>query len=229
MGTTRRIHKRLSGSAAVGGALSMLVAVMIFSVRVTGADDPDLFPLTFSNKSGAHRTLSTAGPIDTGNPFFQDLGTNGRTCFTCHRPEQAWTVTPPELRERFRLTRGLDPIFRTNDGSNCEGADVSSIGARRAAFSLLLSKGLIRVELPVPANAEFTIVGVDDPYGCGALFTEASMYRRPLPSTNLPFLSTVMWDGRESTPPTTQKISTKTAGIRSIEIAPAQLGRKSPA
>jgi hypothetical protein len=27
-----------------------------------------------------------------------------------------------------------------------------------------------------------------------------SLYRRPLPSTNLKFLSTVMWDGRESTP-----------------------------
>ena len=198
MGTNRRIHKRLSGSAAAGCALSMLVAAILFSVRVRGADDPALFPLIFSNASGVHRTLSTAGPIDTANPFFQDLGTNGRTCFTCHRPEQAWTVTPPELRERFRLTRGLDPIFRTNDGSNCEGADVSSIGARRAAFSLLLSKGLIRVELPVPANADFTIVNVDDPYGCGAPFTEASMYRRPLPSTNLPFLSTVMWDGRET-------------------------------
>ena len=152
MGTTRRSHKKLSGSAAAGCALSMLVAAILFSVRVTGADDPDLFPLIFSNASGIHRTLSTAGPIDTGNPFFQDLGTNGRTCFTCHRPEQAWTVTPPELRERFRLTRGLDPIFRTNDGSNCEGADVSSIGARRAAFSLLLSKGLIRVELDVPGQ-----------------------------------------------------------------------------
>jgi hypothetical protein len=29
------------------------------------------------------------------------------------------------------------------------------------------------------------------------------MYRRPLPSTNLPFLSAVMWDGRESSPATT--------------------------
>jgi cytochrome c peroxidase len=35
-----------------------------------------------------------------------------------------------------------------------------------------------------------------------------SMYRRPLPSTNLRFLSTVMWDGRESSTQTgTQKIT----------------------
>jgi hypothetical protein len=33
------------------------------------------------------------------------------------------------------------------------------------------------------------------------------MYRRPLPATNLKFLSTVMADGRESTPPSTQKIT----------------------
>jgi hypothetical protein len=33
------------------------------------------------------------------------------------------------------------------------------------------------------------------------------MYRRPLPTTNLKFLSTVMFDGRESTPPSTEKVT----------------------
>ena len=61
-----------------------------------------------------------------------------------------------------------------------------------------MSKGLIRVGLPVPANAEFEIVEIDDPYGCGAPLSQASMYRRPLPATNLRFLSTVMWDGRQT-------------------------------
>src|SRR6185503_13114441 len=137
-------------------------------------------------------------PIDSSNAFFQDLGTNGRTCFSCHRPAQAWTVTPTELRERFERTAGLDPIFRNNDGSNCEGADISTVRKRRGAFSLLLKKGLIRIGLDVPAGAEFDIVDVDDPYRCGALLSKPSMYRRPLPTTNLKFLSTVMWDGRET-------------------------------
>jgi hypothetical protein len=154
-----------------------------------------LFP--YSNPSGVHRTVSTRA-IDLDNAFFQDLGTNGRTCFTCHRPAEGWTITPAEIRERFERTRGLDPIFRNNDGSNCEGADVSTLRKRRGAFSLLLEKGLIRVGLEVPAAAEFEIVDVDDPYRCGAPFTGASMYRRPLPSTNLTFLATVMWDGRET-------------------------------
>ncbi|HUQ86586.1 MAG TPA: hypothetical protein VM096_03445 [Vicinamibacterales bacterium] len=41
---------------------------------------------------------------------------------------------------------------------------------------------------------------VDDPYRCGTALTSASMYRRPLPSSNLKFLSAVMWDGRASKP-----------------------------
>ena len=161
-------------------------------------DEPRHNHLTFADRTGLQRTITTADSFDLRNPFFQDLGTNGRTCFTCHQPDQAWTVTPARIRERFDETRGRDPIFRTNDGSNCEDADVSTMGKRRSAFSLLLAKGLIRVELPVPANAEFTINDVDDPYSCGAPLSEASMFRRPLPSTNLGFLSTVMWDGRET-------------------------------
>jgi hypothetical protein len=35
----------------------------------------------------------------------------------------------------------------------------------------------------------------------------SSTYRRPLPATNLRFLSAVMWDGRESNAPATQKIT----------------------
>jgi cytochrome c peroxidase len=199
MWTTRHGDRRTLGRyVAIAGAVSALVSVMFLSVHATGAGTPDPFELVFSNQFGVHRTLTMAGAIDTSNPFFQDLGTNGRTCFTCHRPAEAWTVTPQELTERFRETDGLDPIFRTNDGSNCAGADVSSNWARRLAFSLLLSKGLIRIGIDVPQDAEFTIVDVDDPYGCNAPFTAASMYRRPLPTTNLPFLSTVMWDGRET-------------------------------
>jgi hypothetical protein len=80
---------------------------------------------------------------------------------------------------------------------------VSTIRKRRAAYSLLLGRGLIRVGLDVPIGAEFVIENADDPYQCAAPLTGASMYRRPLPSTNLRFLSAVMWDGRESSPATT--------------------------
>ncbi len=175
----------------------VLVAGLAAVTRI-GADERRRNQLSFLDGTGIQRTVTTADSLDLDGPFFQSLGTNGRSCFSCHQPDQGWTVTLARIRERFDATRGRDPIFRTNDGSTCENADVSTMGQRRAAFSMLLSKGLIRIALDVPANAEFTITDVDDPYYCGAALTQASMFRRPLPSTNLGFLSTVMWDGRET-------------------------------
>src|SRR5437867_5873509 len=161
------------------------------------------FPLQSPDATGQIRTVDTNGKLDLTNPFFQDLGTNGRRCVTCHLPDQGWTITPSSVQKRFADTGGLDPIFRTNDGSNCENADVSTLTKHQSAFSLLLNRGLIRVGIDVPATAEFEIVSVDDPYDCPASFTSplaaASLYRRPLPSTNLRFLTTIMWDGREPT------------------------------
>ena len=60
--------------------------------------------------------------------------------------------------------------------------------------------------MPVPAGADYEVTGVFNPYGCNDTAT-ISTYRRPLPAANLRFLSTVMWDGRESTAPSTQKIA----------------------
>jgi hypothetical protein len=168
----------------------------------TLAQQDDTTALTAANESGIVRTVNLNGALDLSNPFFKELGTNGRSCSSCHRPAQGWSITPESVQRRFDDSRGLDPIFRSNDGSNCEGADVSTLPRRRAAFSQLLNKGLIRVGIDVPSPTEFAIDAVDDPYHCGAPLTGASMYRRPLPSTNLRFLSAVMFDGRESTPTT---------------------------
>jgi hypothetical protein len=153
--------------------------------------------LPFPNSTVFAATYSTVGAIDLTNPFFQSLGTNGRACVTCHQPGEGWTVTPPRIRARFDASAGTDPIFRTNDGSNSPEADVSTVEARRNAYSMLLDKGLIRVGIGIPAVAEFDLIAVDDPYG-HASARELSLFRRPLPATNLKFLSTVMWDGRET-------------------------------
>jgi hypothetical protein len=76
------------------------------------------------------------------------------------------------------------------------------------AFKLVLAKGLIRIGLPMPANAQFSVTKVQDPYGCttnpqtgltSPTTGTVSVYRRPLPATNVGFLSTIMWDGREPT------------------------------
>ena len=149
--------------------------------------------------TGRFQTYSTSGTIDQTNAFFVSLGTNGRTCVTCHQPQDGWTVTPPHLLARFNATtpKGIDPIFRTNDGSNSPRADVSTEAARQAAYSMLLTKGLIRIGIGIPDGAEFGLAAVDDPYGYASA-AELSLFRRPLPTANLKFLSTVMWDGRET-------------------------------
>ncbi len=149
------------------------------------------------NPSGAAATHSTTGSVDLTGPFFQSLGTNGRSCGTCHLPTDGWTIIPEHVRERFDETDGTDPIFRTNDGSNSPTADVSTVAKRREAYSMLLTKGLIRVSNAVPATADYTLVAVDDPYH-HASAADVSTFRRPLPSANLDALSTVMWDGRET-------------------------------
>jgi cytochrome c peroxidase len=156
----------------------------------------------FSDPEGRFANLNLGAPTDTAtNPFFQDLGTNGRRCVTCHQASDAWSVTPPHIQIRFNATRGTDPIFRPVDGANCPTADVSTPEDRREAYSLLLTKGLIRIGIAVPANADYQVVSVYNRYGCNATDV-ISMYRRPLPTTNLPFLSAVMFDSRESSPAT---------------------------
>lgn len=152
-----------------------------------------------SGGAGAE-TLSSAGVIDAGNEFFQELGTNGRTCESCHMESNGWSVTPKGLRARFSRTEGLDPIFRPHDGANAPGLDVSTVDARRAAYSLMLKRGVIRVGLPVKATSEFELMAADDPYGF-ASSAQLSLFRRPLPTTNLRFVTAVNWDGRNTVDP----------------------------
>lgn len=155
--------------------------------------------VTTRNATGVAQTINASGGpvVDPASPFFQTLGTNGRSCATCHDASEAMTVTPGGLRRRFEESGGTDPIFRTVDGSSSPDADVSTVEARRAAYAMLLSKALIRVGIGVPADAEFELASVQDPYG-HASAAELSLFRRPLPAANLKFLSTVMWDGRET-------------------------------
>ena len=196
----RNRHRRARLRVGFASAAIFILAVSFASALGLTHDDSRFVPRVqeFADSEGRFANFNAGGPTDTAkNAFFQDLGTNGRRCVTCHQANDAWSVTPRHIRARFEATRGTDPIFRTNDGSGCPTQDVSTEHARRQAYSLLLDKGLIRIEQQVPANAEFTVLNNDNPYGCNST-SAISAYRRPLPATNLPFLSTVMWDGRET-------------------------------
>src|SRR5262249_43826435 len=44
--------------------------------------------------TGVFTSVSSRGYIDLENEFFQDLGTNGRRCVSCHVPTNGWSITP---------------------------------------------------------------------------------------------------------------------------------------
>jgi hypothetical protein len=159
--------------------------------------------------SGAVASFQPGGATFTFNSaFFQNLGANGRTCFSCHQPQSGWSVSAAGVAARFAQSGGTDPIFRLVDGATCPSDDVSTPAAKRHAYSLLIDKGLIRIGLPMPDPSilQFEVTSVVDPYGCNSSSVTGltnptnptfSIYRRPLPSTNLKFLTAFMWDGRE--------------------------------
>jgi cytochrome c peroxidase len=195
-------------TSTLQGICSILLGCAGLAAGVAAAQGTDSGTSPFSRQSfvdasGVITTLSINGPIDSQGAFFQSLGTNGRTCATCHVASQAMSISAAGVQLRFVETRGHDPLFASVDGANCPNARQDSA----ADHSLLLQHGLIRIFLKPPASAQFSISVVHDPYGC-AITTDptdgqpiVSVYRRPLPSTNLGFLSTIMFDGRETKAP----------------------------
>ena len=187
--------------AVIGLSAALAGVSFAESPSVTGGSAAELE--SYPDLAGLFETLSTGGKIDRRGIFFQSLGTNGRACGTCHVPEQAFSLSAAAAARTFASTQGRDPLFAPVDGANCPDA-------RRqdpAAHSLLLKHGLFRISIPLPGNAQFTISVIHDPYGCAITLDpktgqeDISVYRRPLPSTNLAFLSAVMTDGRETVAP----------------------------
>jgi len=178
--------------------LLFLIPTLLLATAVSALILPNLLP--FFDPTGLVATFNEAGPIqENNNPFFQSLGTNGRSCATCHQLSDAMGLSATTARKRFLLTAGRDPLFASVDGANCPNVSPGN----PADHSLLLKHGLIRVFLPMPGKPQFTLTVAHDPYGC-AITTDSSgvqnvsVYRRPLPTTNLRYLSAVMFDGRES-------------------------------
>jgi len=183
--------------------------------------------------AGLIGSLNAGGSTLTADsPFFLNLGSNGRTCFSCHQPQTGWGMSAASVKQTFSDTDGMAPIFRPVDGAVCPTADTSTLAARRAAYRLLVSKGLIRIGLPVPDAAQFSITAVKDPYGCntdpatgltGPASGIVSVYRRPLPSTNLGFLNAIMWDGREPTLQSQAVDATTGHAQGTTALSPAQI------
>jgi hypothetical protein len=138
--------------------------------------------------------IFSEGPVEMkGHPFFAPLGKNGRACVTCHQPAYGMSFSAEAARDLWKRTGGKDPLFAAIDGSNCPNLPQE----QEKSHSLLLERGLIRVFLPVPKNAEFTINVVSDPTGCNTSSIyglnsptpTVSIFRRPRPAANLKYVT----------------------------------------
>jgi cytochrome c peroxidase len=200
------------------------------------------------NTLGSTGSFETGGATTTaGNAFFQSLGTNGRSCFTCHQPSSGMSISVSNIVARAAASQ-LDPLFAPVDGSNCPGAVLRG-DPFASAHSLLLTRGLIRVSMPVPLqtsdlnadgtpnphDVEYTIKVLHDPNGCNTDPTYSqlvvpgqptrqmvSMYRRPVMSGDLKFKTSTVADASTapSDPVTGQPLSIDptTGGFTRLQV-----------
>jgi cytochrome c peroxidase len=151
----------------------------------------------FRNPAGHVATFSTLGAIDLTGEYFQPQGSNGRSCATCHVPQDAWSITPITIQRLFDETGGTHPLFNPLDANNPD-ADLSSVEAREMGYGMLLSRGVFRRGGALREQREWDLVGVDDPHGFANL-TRLVHWRRALPTINFILGSaTVNWDGGNS-------------------------------
>jgi cytochrome c peroxidase len=146
-----------------------------------------------ANPGGEAATFSTRGAVALAGEFFKPQGTNNQSCASCHIPEEAWSITPATLRRLFDETNGTHPIFSSLDADNPD-MDVSTVEARRAAYSMMLTRGVFRRGGPPKADAEWELIAVEDPHGY-ANVNRLVQWRRSMPTVNFAVGSvTVNWD-----------------------------------
>jgi cytochrome c peroxidase len=204
-----------SGSLSPGHCIRALVAVVILLTLVSGVDSflgPERAGATSSelqdtipnnhperNPGGKAATFSTQGSIDLTGEYFQAQGTNGRSCASCHIPEEAWSINPGTLQHLFDETNGTHPIFNELDANNPdELTPDSSVEERLAGYSMLLSRGVFRRGGAPRSNSEWELIAVEDPHGFANL-NRLVHWRRAMPTINFALGSaTVNWDGGNS-------------------------------
>jgi hypothetical protein len=168
------------------------------------ANDDRSFParLDYENGLGVVSTINIAGATPTlGHPFFTALGTNGRACMSCHQPADGMSLSTKTLNALWSAEGTRAPVFAAVDGSNCPNLPQENIDSH----SLLLRYGLFRIPRAWPPLAadgtalapEFDVAVVRDPTGCntdpnyGVDARQISVYRRPRPATNLPYVTAI--------------------------------------
>src|SRR6266498_1232852 len=143
------------------------------------------------NDYGVAETFHTAGAIDFTNPFFLALGTNPRTCMTCHNPNQGWTMTAAANKQLFKDSEGLDPLFNLVDEGARPGADISTKKARKETFvPTTVNLAVTRFTRTIPLTGEFS-VAPEDPSGFSDSIRVLN-FRRPTAVANESKVSSIL-------------------------------------
>ncbi len=166
-----------------------------FGLSACGGGEPDAQQHPESLAIAALKTESAGAPrfVYTGTlrdavEFFRPTpGGNGRSCATCHRPEDNFALTPATVEARWQRLQqhrrhdpgADDPLFRSIDADDFA-----------QDFTTLRTKALVRVTLPLPANVK---------RGDDAMATTASVWRAVPTVIDASFGGPFQSDGREAT------------------------------
>ena len=128
----------LQGEVAHAQAMKQLFPDTTGSSQNTPAAIPQME--IDADPSGHLASFQPNGATQTSqNAFFQNLGTNQRTCFTCHQGTDGWGISAQHVQQRFAADSN-DPLFRLFDGATCPSDDVSTPAAKQAAYQLRCRK-----------------------------------------------------------------------------------------
>jgi len=181
-----------AAAAAIAMFLALGLGAPVAQEQDTSIDNNQ----PFRNSAGHGATFSTQGLIDLTGEYFQAQGSNGRSCATCHLPQDAWSITPTSIQRLFDETGGAHPIFNLLDANNPNVVPPGE--AREADYSMLLSRGVFRRGGALRDPREWDLDAVDDPHGFANL-TRLVHWRRAMPTINFALGSaTVNWDGGNS-------------------------------
>ena len=124
---------------------------------------------------------------------FPNVHGNGRTCATCHLPDEAFQLTPQNVEARYQALQRRrrthpqadDPLFRPIDANDGEHD-----------FTNLRQHALVRVfiQLPIDSTGQKLVWPLDDPDA-----TEVAVWRSTPTVMNTAFTGPYQLDGRQPT------------------------------
>src|ERR1700758_5094803 len=87
----------------------MALSVVALGLLCSGISQAQILPQVDTHTTpggGTFVNYQPAGPSSESGAFFQSLGTNGRTCETCHQPADGFGLSLADIRSTFNTTGG---------------------------------------------------------------------------------------------------------------------------